>query len=206
MGRRARVSRDEVLRAAREAFGERGYEGTTLAAIATRVGLSPAALLRHAPNKEALFVAALAPDGEDGEGGPTDFLERVPGSADPGVVLGRLAEQFIPFFEKKIGPDLVRYLHLQAPPRRTQPAPDPRMRRRGFRKVVDYMGRARRAGRLEIKDPEAAAMAFMGSLVAYVFLHRIARIVEPPLPLGRYLENLLSIWRRGAIRNPGRKS
>ena len=46
MGRPARVTREQVLRAAREAFSESGYHGTTLAAIGARVGISPAALLR----------------------------------------------------------------------------------------------------------------------------------------------------------------
>jgi AcrR family transcriptional regulator len=50
MGRRPRVTRDEVFRAAREAFAERGYEGTTLTAIGSRLNVSAAALLRLAPS------------------------------------------------------------------------------------------------------------------------------------------------------------
>ena len=63
MGRRARASRDQILRAAREAFSERGFDGTTLAAIGARVGLSPSALLRHAPTTPSLdrpLVRSLA--------------------------------------------------------------------------------------------------------------------------------------------------
>ncbi len=63
MGRRAKVSREEILRGAREAFSERGFDGTTLAAIGAKVGLSPSALLRHAPTKEALFSAAMSARG-----------------------------------------------------------------------------------------------------------------------------------------------
>ena len=59
MGRRAKVSREQVLAAARELFVARGFEGTTLAAIAGALALSPAALLRHAPTKQALFEAAM---------------------------------------------------------------------------------------------------------------------------------------------------
>ena len=59
MGRRARVSREQVMGAARAAFAERGFEGTTLASIGARLGVSPAAVLRHAPTKEALFSAAM---------------------------------------------------------------------------------------------------------------------------------------------------
>ena len=86
MGRPPRVSRDDVLRAAREAFGERGYEATTLAQIAARVGVSPAALLRHAPGKEALFAAALA-SGDAAEPFPMAFLADVEAAEDPLRVL-----------------------------------------------------------------------------------------------------------------------
>jgi AcrR family transcriptional regulator len=208
MGRRPRVTREVVLKAAREAFAERGYEGTTLAAISGRVGLSPAALLRHAPSKEALFAAAMAPEGAEGESLPMEFLGTVPGTADPKTVLRRMAEAFVPFFERKIGADLVRFLH--APPLGNPGGCDPadlaKTRRKGLTIVADYMRRASRAGRLDIRDPEAAAMAFMGSLVSYVFLHRVARIFDPPLPLDRYLDDLMAIWTRGAIRTPNRKS
>ncbi len=51
MGRPARVSREDVLRAAREAFGEHGFAGTTLADIGARIRVSPAALLRHGPHR-----------------------------------------------------------------------------------------------------------------------------------------------------------
>jgi len=38
MGRPARVTRGQVLQAARDAFAARGYDGTTLATIAARLG------------------------------------------------------------------------------------------------------------------------------------------------------------------------
>jgi AcrR family transcriptional regulator len=202
MGRRPRATRAQVLDAAREAFADRGYDGTTLAAIGTRIGLSPAALLRHAPSKEALFADAMRP-APAAETLPMDFLRGVPGDADPGVVLRRLAEAFVPFFERRIGADLACYIH--ALPDRPL---DPRVteiRKRGFALVAGYMRRAARAGRLCVRDPEAAALAFMGSLVSYVFMHRVARIMDPPLPLPRYLDDLLEIWTRGAVRARKRK-
>jgi AcrR family transcriptional regulator len=208
MGRRPRVTRSEILRAAREAFAERGYEGTTLAAISSRVGLSPAALLRHTPTKEALFAAAMAqldsPTGkETGDGSPPffAFLADVPGDADPRKVLRRLGQGALPFFEDRIGAEVARYLHSHGPGI-LMGKEISAMRRRGLATITDYVRRATEAGRLEVQDPKATAMAFVGSLIAYIFLHRIARIIHPPLPFDLYLDNLIEIWTRGAIRDP----
>ncbi|MEW2545073.1 TetR/AcrR family transcriptional regulator [Streptomyces sp. NPDC047002] len=61
MAARARTEerRAEILRAALEVIAERGYRGTTLGAVAERVGLTQQGLLHHFPTKEALLVAVL---------------------------------------------------------------------------------------------------------------------------------------------------
>ncbi|GII25913.1 TetR/AcrR family transcriptional regulator [Planosporangium mesophilum] len=51
--------RDEILRAAFALFAERGYRGTSLAAVADRAGLSQPGLLHHFPGKEALLAGVL---------------------------------------------------------------------------------------------------------------------------------------------------
>ncbi|WP_415950539.1 TetR/AcrR family transcriptional regulator [Streptomyces sp. KLOTTS4A1] len=51
--------RAEILRAALEVIAERGYRGTSLAAVAERVGLTQQGLLHHFPTKEALLIAVL---------------------------------------------------------------------------------------------------------------------------------------------------
>jgi AcrR family transcriptional regulator len=208
MGRPARVSREAVLRAAREAFAERGFDGTTLAAISARVGLSPSALLRHAPTKEALFSAAMSTPVE--ELPPIEFLGQTAGGDDPAKVLRRLAFAVVPFLEAKLGENIARWLRAKTGDEaRTIRLPfDPRKRpsppARALALLEDYFRRASRAGRLEVRDARAAALAFLGSLNAYVFLHRVMRIADPPVPLRRYVDTLLEIWDRGAIR-PARR-
>src|SRR6266545_1918692 len=108
MGRPARVSRDAVLQAAREAFAERGFDGTTLADISARVGLSPSALLRHAPTKEALFAAAMSAPAD--ELPPIEFVSRATGREDPADVLKRLALAIVPFLESKLGENIAPWL------------------------------------------------------------------------------------------------
>jgi len=203
MGRRAKVSREEILRGAREAFSERGFDGTTLAAIGAKVGLSPSALLRHAPTKEALFSAAMSAPGE--ELPPIEFVSRASGQDDPAVVLRRLALAIVPFLESKLGENIARWLRARTPQEaRTLTLPfDPRERptppARALALVEDYFRRASRGGRLEVRDPRAAALAFLGQLHAYVFLHRVVRI-EPAIALPRYVDTIVDVWRRGAIR------
>jgi len=204
MGRRPRVTRDQVLRAARETFLERSFEGATLAAISAKVGVSPAALLRHAPTKEALFGAAMA-SAAPVLPLPIDFLDRLDGTEDPAIVLRRIAERAIPVLEATFEETIAGWLHS----RRTKDAPvaiplpfDPRSKstppQQAFRAIERYMRKAMKTGRLRVSDARAAATAFQGALFAYVSFHKLLRILDPPLPLDRYLETLLSIWTRGA--------
>lgn len=75
--------RGEILRSAAKVFAQKGYAGGSLRQIADEVGVSPAALIRHFPNKESLYIAVLdywanesdadVPAGEDGLGYFTRF-------------------------------------------------------------------------------------------------------------------------------------
>lgn len=53
-------SPSRILDAADRAFGEQGYEGTSLARVAESVAMSQAGLLHHFPSKRALLMAVLA--------------------------------------------------------------------------------------------------------------------------------------------------
>jgi AcrR family transcriptional regulator len=60
-GRRLRGegTRERLLVAARELFGERGYEGTSIEAVLARAGVKRGALYHHFESKQALFDAVL---------------------------------------------------------------------------------------------------------------------------------------------------
>jgi len=195
-----------VLAAARETFAERGYDGATLAAIAAKVGVSAAALLRHAPTKQELFEAAFADDTQDGLRVPLEFLAEVDAEREePAKVLRRVGERFVPFFEGVVGETVALWLRsnalaLDAPERLPllfDRARRPTPPQRALALVENYLRRAARAGRLKVKDPRAAAIGFLGTLIAFVMLHRVARAIEPPMPLARYLESLVDVWLAG---------
>lgn len=60
----ARRNREKVLRAARDAFAESGYD-VPLDEIAARAGVGPGTVYRHFPAKEALFQAVVTARIED---------------------------------------------------------------------------------------------------------------------------------------------
>src|SRR5262249_4728116 len=209
MGRPEQVSRSQVLAVARQVFAERGYAGTTLAQIASRLGLSPAALLRHAPTKEALFLSAMSSDTAP-ENLPIEYLAELDASKnDPIRVLRGVAEVFVPFIEAKMGENIARWMHARTAEeaRTIRLAFDPRQRPTPPQRVVhlleDYLRRAKKAGRIWVRNPRSAAIIFLGGLHIYVFLHRVLRIEDPQLPLKDYVDDLLELWKRGA--KPTRK-
>ncbi len=57
--RKGDLTAGRILDAAEELFAERGYAGTTLRQIATRVGLRNPSLYNHFPSKESLYAAVL---------------------------------------------------------------------------------------------------------------------------------------------------
>jgi AcrR family transcriptional regulator len=52
--------RESIVRAAFDVIAERGYRGTSLAAVAERVGLTQQGLMHYFPTKEDLLTAVLA--------------------------------------------------------------------------------------------------------------------------------------------------
>ncbi|MEO8191062.1 MAG: helix-turn-helix domain-containing protein [Acidobacteriota bacterium] len=204
MGRRARIQREDVLAAARDAFVRGGYEGTTLADISARLGVSPAALLRHAPTKQALFTAAMgATPGP--EMLPLGFLEDVPGNADPAAVLRQVANAFVPFIQAKLHESLGRWVHfkniagLGRLPLPFDPEVHPTPPQRNLKLLEDYLRRARRAGRIRLTNPRAASVAFAASLHSFVMLQDVVQALEKPLPLDEYLDTLIEIWKSGVM-------
>ncbi len=208
MGRPAKVTREQVLAAAREAFAERGFDGTTLADIGARVGVSPAALLRHAPSKEALFSAAMATAPGAGFRLPIEFLADLTGEEDPRRVIRRVAEAMVPFLGERIDQTVALWMRGKSIEGATMallpfdPTLRPTPPQRAMELIEEYLKRARRAGRIRLRDPRAAAIALLGSCHSYVFLHRVVVIQDPPYPLDRYIDTLIDLWTRGAIVPP----
>src|SRR5215468_9900631 len=72
---RSRESLQRLLNAAAEVLTERGLEGTTIPRIAARAGLSPGAVYRRFPNKDALLQTVVLTFLEENEERAKHFLE-----------------------------------------------------------------------------------------------------------------------------------
>ena len=73
--------RDAVVRAAITEFAHGGYQGTSTAAIANRVGVSQPYLFRLFPDKRAIFLAAAKRCTDDIRRGFADVSEGLAGDA-----------------------------------------------------------------------------------------------------------------------------
>jgi AcrR family transcriptional regulator len=205
MGRTARVTREQVLAAARETFVERGYEGATLASIGARLAVSPAALLRHAPTKRALFLAAMGEGVVESDMLPLAFLRDCDGTEDPRQILRRVAEAMVPFLEARIREIVARWVYFKTlpgigrVPLPFDPSARPTPPQRNLKFLEDYVRRASRRGRLRVANPRAAAFSFFATVHSYVFLQHVVEALEEPMPLDEYLDTVLDVWTRGAI-------
>jgi AcrR family transcriptional regulator len=201
MGRPPTISRDQILQTARAVFTEKGFAAATLADIAGDLHVTPAAVLRHFQSKEALFGAAMR-----GSVALPDCilrLEHIDPATDPRIVLRELAQGWIPYASKTIAQNVVLTMHVRSNPTLVLPF-DPRSEdsppRRGEKILVGYFTRAKAAGVIDVDDPRAAALLFIGSLVSYVFIHYVLRVIDPPYPVDRYIDALIELWTEGAIR------
>lgn len=208
MGRPPRISREQIVDAARTAFTQRGFDGTTLADIAAQLDVTAAALLRHFPTKQALFTEAMS----SRDLGVPRYIEELVAAdpaSDPRIILRRFAEKFVPFIIQIIRPAIAVQMHMASRqttvvvPFDTNAEESPS--RRGINLVTEYFRRAMEAGVIRGRDPRAMALLYISHLQAYVFLHYVLD-VTPVYPLDKYLDALFDLWTDGAIVKGGTRA
>lgn len=74
---KGRIRREDILSAAVAVYGEAGYHGSSLRAVAKRAGITHAGLLYYFPTKEALLAAVL--ERRDAEDAEREQLDAPPG-------------------------------------------------------------------------------------------------------------------------------
>src|SRR5207247_11077456 len=86
-------TRQKILDAARRMFVQQGYEGTTMRAIAAKIGYTPTAIYHHFKDKDALVAELSALDFR----ALTQALQRVSSLADPVARLDKMGEEYVEF-------------------------------------------------------------------------------------------------------------
>jgi AcrR family transcriptional regulator len=166
---RPRDRRGQILRTAGEVFAEKGFHSASLADIAGRVGISPAALYRHFASKQHLLIETI-------RAGIDTTYDRVAAAADPLAEVMELALEFR-------GVPQLWQLEIRSLPV---------VERRGLfdrvRAVVDVISQAVAKRRPDISAEDARFLAWA-----------IASIGESPsfhnvqLPRERYLRLLIAV-------------
>jgi AcrR family transcriptional regulator len=173
-------TRQAILDAALDLFGERGFFGTSLRDVAGAVGVRESALYNYFPSKDALFEALITAD-QDVK------LERLSAvldapAAGPRPILLRLASHMLADFALPRQQQVFRILMSDGF----------RLARVGRLNLAERMGggrsRMREAmqsfvdrGWLRGADPEVLTMTFVGPLL--LWRHMLA--IEPGLPVIR---------------------
>jgi AcrR family transcriptional regulator len=196
-------TRQAILDAALDLFGERGFFGTTLRDVARTVGVRESALYNYFPSKEALFEALIAADEDEKRERLSAALDDP--TDDPRAVLERLARLSLEDFASPRQRQLFRILMSDGL----------RLARAGRLNLVDRMGSSRTRvrdamqqfidrGWLRDGDPEMLAIAFAGPLLVWRHLLAIdadlALVRDPEAFVRQHVDNFL----RGAAARPDR--
>jgi AcrR family transcriptional regulator len=186
--------REEVLRAAKGLFIERGYHALSMRAIAEAVGVTKAALYYHFKDKEALFLAMLVAYLEEMEA----TIGRIEGEEEAApervrrlvrAILAQPAEQR----------DLIRLASqemasISGPARQ---AFDQAYHEKFIHRIAGMLEAGMQRGELRRLDPSVATWALLGMLYPYLYPAHDADL----RPSGEAVEEVVSIYLQGVERN-----
>jgi AcrR family transcriptional regulator len=166
-------TRDALVRAGRELFGQKGFRQTSVEDLARAARVTTGALYHHFPNKTALFEAVF-------EHAHTELMAASMSAAqDATDDLDLLARGFEAFLDAVLESDLQRILILDAPavlgPARFTELDE----RYAFAVIVAALRASTEAGSLQVDDPETVTRLLLGALTRGAML-----IANSPDPVG----------------------
>src|SRR5271163_2194618 len=166
-------TRESLIRAGRELFGEKGFRQTSVENLARSARVTTGALYHHFPTKTALFEAVF-------EHAHTELMAVSMAAAQEATDdLDVLARGFEAFLDAVLEPELQRILILDGPavlgPARYTELDE----RYAFAVIVAGLRAATEAGTLQVDDPETVTRLLLGALTRGAML-----IANSPDPVG----------------------
>lgn len=176
---RSERTRAAILAAARRLLAEKGYEATTIRAVAAEAGIDPSMVMRYYGSKEGLFGAAVDIDLK---------LDQVASDCPPEQLGERLAHHFVARWEGPLSDELITLLLRSAS---THPVAAEQMRsifesqvQRVFQEVVgERPDTARRIGMISTQVMGIALCRYILRLPPVVAMdgHTLAATMAPVL-------------------------
>jgi AcrR family transcriptional regulator len=158
------AKREQILRGAREAFGQLGFERASVDLIAARAGCSKATIYNHFHDKKDLFFASFESELRFRDSFHA-LLEAAPG-IDPESDLRALADALLRLV---VAPNALRRWRIIAAEVERFPELGQSLwdsgAQVGHDKLTEWMERAGAQGHLRIEDPSEAAVDFSGLLL-----------------------------------------
>mgnify|MGYP005809915475 CR=1 FL=1 len=171
--------RAQILRGAGDVFAADGYEGASMARIATVAAVSKGTLYNYFPSKSALFEAFVV---EECSAKLAHIFDNADHDGEPSVVLRGIYQRMMQMVLSPVGRTIYRVVIAEAFkfPALAQgffeagPA-------RALAVMADWLAEATRRGRLKVEDPRFAAEQFFSmSQTVLVLRLRLGLIDEPP--------------------------
>lgn len=193
------ATRQKILEAARRMLVQHGYEGTTMRAIAAKIGYTPTAIYHYFKDKDALVAELSAIDYR----AFSQALQRTGTAGDPLDRLAKIGAAYIEF--GLTHPMQYQFLFMM---RRPKTAPAVAMERNPDEDAYGFLRQtcadAIATGRLrpEFTDPDELAQMAWGSVHGLVAL-RVAKGGDPSFPwrdVRQVCEKLSGVFRRGLTR------
>lgn len=187
------TKRSAILSGAMQEFLAQGYAATTMDRVAAAAKVSKATVYSHFKDKEGLFVALVqqlqekkfqvvygSPEGKRLQGPPRQVLHHLASNMLENIIEDKPFQAFMRLIIGESGrfPELARAFSHNTP-------------RLFLSSLKDYLGT--QSG-LNLKDPEATARIFIGSLVHYVIFQELLYAKEVvPFARERMIQGLVDL-------------
>jgi AcrR family transcriptional regulator len=191
----AETRRGQILSIALECFAENGFNGTTTREVATRAGITEAALYRYYPSKDALYAEII--DRKTREPAVLEALLPVAAAEDDEAVFAGLARAICE--RGDADPAFLRILFFTSLEGHALATPYFDSRVRSLREfLTGYLARRMDSGALRRMDPALAARAFLGMVFDHLITCAVFRQRNAyPQPIEEVVETFVSIFLAG---------